>query len=192
MTVTTEAAPQEPTPPEKRRNRGRILLLVAVVAVAGVGGFIGQRVFAAEPHDHSSHSHAPDVDACSLVPENDAQRILGPVGELSGDGTGVVSDQAVCFIPLRENPRYGATVGYADFEVAPKYRGFAQGFPGVTEAIDGLGDQAVWVSIFRVAVVRAGDELVSVQMTDVFEDEAVARDKATNIARLVLDRLEDR
>ena len=192
MTLTTEAAPQDPAPRSRSRGRGRALLLLAAVVLAGAGAFAAQRVLATEPHDHSSHSHAPDVDPCTLLPIQEVATVLGPVGEPFEGGTGVVTDQVVCVVPLQREPRYGATVGYANFGVGPKYLGFARGFPGVTEAIEGVGDEAVWVKIFRVVVVRSGDKLVSVQMTDVFEDEAIAKDKATAVARIALDRVESR
>ncbi len=187
MTLVTEAAPQEPARPPKPRWRARALVLLAALVLVGGVAFAAQRVFAADAHDHGSHSHTPHLDPCTLVTEAQAERIVGPVLEPREGGLGVVSDQVVCQMNLERDARWSANIGFADFDAEAKYRGFATRFPGVSEEVEGLGDEAVWIDVFRLVLVRVDDELITVQHSDVVTDPAVVKDQAIHLARLAAE-----
>jgi hypothetical protein len=162
-------------------------VILAAFVVLGGGALAAQQVFATPPHDHGAHSHAPDLDPCTLVTEAEAEAIIGPVLPPTSGGMTVVSDQVVCQMTLEGDTRFSANIGFANFDVDGKFRGFAQRFPAVTDAVPDLGDEAVWVETFRIVLVKADGELITVQLSDVFADPAVVKDQAVRLARVALE-----
>lgn len=199
MTVTTAPEPAPDAPPPSRGRRLRPLLLLLVLVVLGGGTYAATNVLAADDsaqdaHDHSTHDHAvdghlPALNPCTFVTAAEVEAVVGAVTAPAEGGVGVVSDQRVCTMNLERDTRFMVTVGFTDFEAAGKYRGFAGRFPGVAEQLADLGDDAVYIETFRLALVRVGDELVTVQLSDVFAEPADVRDQAIRLARLAVDGL---
>jgi len=137
--------------------------------------------------------HKPKLDPCTLVTRAEAEVVLGPVG-LPREGTdpilGTTEDQRVCVFSLERDPKVGANVGVADFEASTKFDSFHGLFSDRVEEISGLGEHAAWLAEFRVLLVLDHPELVSVQMTEVQEqDKALLRKKAIELATVALARL---
>ena len=141
-----------------------------------------------EVHDHSRHKQ-PEVNACRLITEGETENVIGPVTPPREGGLGVVEDQRVCVMTLERDIRFGAHVGFADHDVATKYDGLAGRFENVAESLPDLGEEAVWLEIFRVVLVRVDDELLSVQLSDANEAPASLREKAIKLAAIAVERL---
>lgn len=174
-------------------RRGVVLAgLVALGLLAG-GLYLTQRTDSkATPeaaHDHDTHDHTPTLDPCTLVTKAEAEAVLGPVLNPRVGGLGVVEDQQLCTLPLERDPRFSASVGFLQFDGASKYRGLALGFGATPEPLAGLGDEAVWLEPVRLVVVRLGDQLLTVQMSDVFEEVAASKEKAAKVARIAVGRV---
>lgn len=181
-------------PPRSRWRAAAANCLGVMLLVAACGGN-GQASITTTTTtiDTEAATYKPDLDPCTLIPEDEAGRVLGSVADRRESDDPVyatTADQRVCVLLGERDPRVGVNIGYADFGAAAKLDHFYNVMGDQAELVDGVGDRAVWVESFRVLLVLDGTGLVSVQMTDVHEpDKSVLKQQALQLAAVALDRL---
>lgn len=134
----------------------------------------------------------PTTDPCTLVPQDEATAVLGPIGSATEDSPvaiGVVSNQRVCAINLASDPKLGVNVGLSDFDAARKFDNMRKRVGAGSVTVPDLGQQAQWYENFRMVLVLQGRDIISVQVRDIHQDPSIDKDRAVAMARIAVSHI---